>query len=386
MKYHVGDKLIITANKSGHHYNIGQVVTVKSIEPGSPPYYCEELAPDGIRWYVDEFETELLEPTWHEEQKEEEKQIDEEEEIKMSEDVIEDTLTKEIVKKILPLVKKNINGEIKDLMKNVTTVVVKKDDKKVNEFTCTAHNKFKEILTLVNNKIPTMLTGGAGSGKSSTCEKVAEALGLDFYFSNAITQEYKLTGFIDANGKYQETQFYKAFKNGGLFVLDEIDASVPEALVVINTAIANGYFDFPNGKVMAHEDFRIIACANTYGLGGNDVYVGRNQLDGASLDRFAVVYFDYDPELEKSLVENQDWVKFIQALRKKIRDRKIKHIISMRATIYGDKLLKAETDIETVFKELIFKNLELDDIKSIGTLNNPGSNMYINEFNKIVRS
>ena len=27
-----------------------------------------------------------------------------------------------------------------------------------------------------------LVSGGAGSGKSSTCEKVAEALGLDFYF------------------------------------------------------------------------------------------------------------------------------------------------------------------------------------------------------------
>lgn len=213
--------------------------------------------------------------------------------------------------------------------------------------------------------------------------RLLKCYGLDFYFSNAITQEYKLTGFIDANGKYQETQFYKAFKNGGLFVLDEIDASVPEALVVLNTAIANGYFDFPNEKVEAHKNFRIVACANTYGLGGNDIYVGRNQLDGASLDRFAVVYFDYDETLEKELVEDKKWVEFVQALRKQIKERRIKHIVSMRASIYGDKLIKAGLDIEEIFKQIIFKNLQIDDIKTIGKLNK-SNNKFVEEFNKII--
>lgn len=46
-------------------------------------------------------------------------------------------------------------------------------------------------------------------------------------------------------GNYQETQFFKAFTEGGLFMLDEMDASIPEVLVILNAAIANRYFDFP---------------------------------------------------------------------------------------------------------------------------------------------
>ncbi len=84
--------------------------------------------------------------------------------------------------------------------------------------------------------------------KNVICKQVAESLGLEFYFTNAVTQEYKLTGFIDANGRYHETQFYKAFVNGGVFMLDEIDASSPEVLVILNAAIANKYFDFPTGR------------------------------------------------------------------------------------------------------------------------------------------
>ena len=303
-------------------------------------------------------------------------------------DIIEDSLTKQIIDKIFPTIKeealKECSGIVKDLTKNITRVVVEQNQIPVRETTQVTHYKFKDLLLLISNNIPAMLTGGAGSGKSSTCEKVAEALGLDFYFSNAVTQEYKLTGFIDANGKYQETQFYKAFKDGGLFVLDEIDASVPEALIIINTAIANGYFDFPNGKIKAHKNFRIVACANTYGLGGDDVYVGRNQLDAASLDRFVVVKFDYDPELEKNLAIDKDWVTFIQVLRQQIISRKIKHIVSMRAIIYGDKLLAAGADIEKILNEVVFKNLEYDDIKSIGKISKNTSNKYVKVYNSIV--
>ena len=115
------------------------------------------------------------------------------------------------------------------------------------------------------------LAGPAGSGKNVICKQIAKALDLDFYFSNAVTQEYKLTGFTDANGTYHESQFYKAFRNGGLFMLDEMDASIPEVLIILNAAIANRYFDFPApiGYVEAHPDFRVVAAGNTFGNGAD---------------------------------------------------------------------------------------------------------------------
>ena len=136
------------------------------------------------------------------------------------------------------------------------------------------HEKLEEVLSFVQMNEPVMLVGSAGTGKNVICSQIAELLDLEFYFSNAITQEYKLTGFIDANGRYHETQFYKAFKNGGLFMLDEIDASIPETLIILNSAIANRYFDFPNEKVYAHENFRVISAGNTFGKGASYEYVG----------------------------------------------------------------------------------------------------------------
>ena len=227
------------------------------------------------------------------------------------------------------------------------------------------HKKFDEILQIVNKGVPLMLTGPAGAGKNHTLEQVAEALDLDFYFTNAITQEFKLTGFIDANGVYQETQFYKAFKDGGVFFLDEIDASCPESLIILNSAIANGYFDFPNGRVDVNEKFRVVCAGNTFGTGADMIYVGRNALDGATLDRFATIEFDYDEDVEKQLAFDDELYNFIKALRKAIKEASLRYIVSMRATINATKLLEIGMSKEDILKSVIIKNMQIDDLNTI---------------------
>lgn len=227
------------------------------------------------------------------------------------------------------------------------------------------HKNFEKIIQIVGQKIPLMLIGPAGSGKNHTLEQVAKALDLPFHFSNSITQEYKLTGFIDAGGTYHETEFYKAFTNGGLFFFDEIDASCAESLIIINAALANGYFDFPNGRVNAHEDFRVVAAANTFGNGADMIYVGRNQLDGATLDRFATMEFDYDENIERTLCADDELYRFIVSIRDAIKKRRLRFVVSMRATINASKMLQAGIDKETIVKSVITKSMTKDDINTI---------------------
>lgn len=226
------------------------------------------------------------------------------------------------------------------------------------------HNKFEHILKLVTANIPTLLIGPAGSGKNHTLEQVSEALNLDFYFSNAITQEFKLTGFIDANGLYHETQFYKAFKNGGLFFLDEIDASIPEVLIILNSAIANKYFDFPTGRVKAHEDFRVVAAGNTMGTGADALYVGRSQLDAATIDRFAQVEFNYDSEVEEQLASNTDLYDFIKSARKALTNNSMQYTVSMRSIINASKIDGVVEDTFAV-KGIILKTIPIDELRMI---------------------
>jgi len=229
------------------------------------------------------------------------------------------------------------------------------------------HEKLPDILTMLANNIPVMLTGPAGSGKNYSLEQAAQALEIPFYYTGAITQEYKLTGFIDAGGRYHETEFYKAFKNGGLFMLDEVDASSPETLVILNGAIANRYFDFPNGRIQAHENFRIACAGNTYGTGADMIYVGRNVLDGATLDRFAVIKMDYDLNIEKQLCPDQEFFDFVQAVRKTVFKTKLRHIVGMRASINGYRSLMAGMSKQFIIESILLKGLGIDDINVLMT-------------------
>lgn len=248
------------------------------------------------------------------------------------------------------------------------------------------HKKFETVLKFVANDEPVYLAGPAGSGKNVLCKQVAEAMGLEFYFSNAVTQEYKLTGFTDANGVFHESQFYKAFTNGGLFMLDEMDASIPEVLIILNAAIANRYFDFPApiGKVEANKNFRIIAAGNTYGHGADSQYVVRNTLDAASLDRFAMIEVDYDERIEMSVTNNNKaLVDFCHAFRKASIKNGLAITVSYRAMSRIAKMEMLLDKVETL-KSCLVKGMEKDDLQMLINEMHGNFGEYTEAMNKIV--
>lgn len=236
------------------------------------------------------------------------------------------------------------------------------------------HEKFEEVLSLVQLDEPVMLIGPAGSGKNHSISQIARALGLHMYYTNNASNEFKLTGFIDAGGNYRDTEFYKAFKNGGIFFLDEIDNSDPSALIIINSALANGYMAFPHETIDRHPDFRMVAAANTWGKGSDLQYVGRNALDGATLDRFDNVFFDYDRNLEKGLYPSEQVLRFMWSFRDAVETTKIPHIISTRGI---GKVYKKEINgipTETILRVNVIRNLGQDDLNTIlGNMQNIGS-------------
>lgn len=201
------------------------------------------------------------------------------------------------------------------------------------------HKQFDTLLRACKRRLNVWLAGPAGSGKTTAAEKVAEVLGIPFYFTGAIDTEYKLLGFTDAQGKIVSTQFRQAYESGGVFLFDEVDGSLAAALLAFNAALANGVCAFPDGMVRRHKDFVCIAAANTWGHGATMEYVGRAKLDGASLDRFVKVAWDYDEALETALSGNSKWTKYVQDVRAKARAKGLKHVISPRASIFGAELL-----------------------------------------------
>ena len=193
------------------------------------------------------------------------------------------------------------------------------------------HDKYTDILDIMHGGDAAYLYGPAGSGKNHVCEQIARELGLEFYYQNSITDEYKLIGFIDGNGTYHETEFYRAFSRGGVFMLDEMDASCADTLVCLNAALANGYFTFPCGRVKMHPDFHCIAAGNTCGRGATEEYTGRSVLDAASLNRFMPVEFDYCAAIEKRLAGGDaEILEFIRDLRKSARAAGVHIVLGYR--------------------------------------------------------
>ena len=228
----------------------------------------------------------------------------------------------------------------------------------------TVHYLTETILKIVALKHPVMLVGPAGCGKTTIGEHVAKALGLPFYITNTITDTHQLTGFVDGYGKYHSTPFRHAFEFGGVWIADEIDAWEAAALLAANSALANGYCMFPDNDnpIMRHPDFRMIATANTFGTGADRIYIGRNELDGASLDRFAVIEVDYDLTLERMFANGNDrWLEHVWSIRKQVNELKIRHVVSSRAITMGAAALDAGLPWEECEKIYLFKGMSERD-------------------------
>ena len=239
---------------------------------------------------------------------------------------------KKIEKKIID----HAMNEIKMPKKIEITLPVSK--KKVERI---QHKQFDSLLKVVQSGVPSLLVGMPGTGKTSSAEMVAGALGIDFHSISVGIQTTKsdILGFTDAGGTYQATGFRKAFEDGGVFLMDEIDAGNPNVLIIINSAISNGFCNFPDGMIHAHPKFRFIATANTFGTGADAKFIGRNQLDEATLDRFIVLPFEIDEVLENAIVENKEWLEKVRTLRKDVEYSGRDILVTPRVSIYGSQLI-----------------------------------------------
>lgn len=205
------------------------------------------------------------------------------------------------------------------------------------------HPAFERVLRLAARRKNIFLPGPTGCGKTHLAAQVAKALKLKFAMvsCSAGMSEGQLNGRLLPVGKagtfeYVISEFVKLYETGGVFLLDEIDAADANVLLVINAALANGHMPVPNrpAKPTAtrHKDFICLAAANTWGTGADRMYVGRNQLDGATLDRFLIgcVPMDYDEALERSLVADDELFDRLLTYRKNIRANKLMRAMSTR--------------------------------------------------------
>lgn len=216
------------------------------------------------------------------------------------------------------------------------------------------HSVVPDVIRAVAAGCHVMLIGPAGGGKSTIAEQVFAATGRTYHpmSCDPSMMRHDIFGFRDGNGNFHATPAFEAFtdENGGLLV-DELDNGHPSILAGMNQMLANGSCSFGDGETHKRgEGFGVIATANTWGAGATSEYVGRNPIDAATLDRFAVkFYIDYDLKMERGLglayatdethVTISEWVDYLQGLRRRINKAEIKKIVSPRAVIAGAKLI-----------------------------------------------
>lgn len=227
------------------------------------------------------------------------------------------------------------------------------------------HRETGKIIRMLAAGVNVYLHGPAGSGKTTVGRKAAEAFDLPFYFAAKVESEYMLLGFKGATGETVRTQFREAYEHGGVFLFDELDGSSPAAVVALNAALANGICPFPDGIITRHANFKCIGAGNTKLGGASRQYVGRAQLDAASVDRFAFVEFGYDDSLETALATNAPWCAYVQDARRAVGERGLTHLITPRATYDGCKLLEAGLTAAEVASAVVWKGLDTETVAQI---------------------
>lgn len=230
------------------------------------------------------------------------------------------------------------------------------------------HPMFEKTLRLVNAGLNVLLVGEAGCGKTFLSHQVSQALTRTYgtVHCTAGMSESHVSGWLLPTGEagrfeYHPADFVRLYESGNsLFLLDEIDAADPNVLMFLNGALANGALHIPHrlqgSEVKKGQNVSIMAAANTFGHGANARYAGRNQLDGATLDRFYTVQMDYDKARESAMfgktANNTPWKAagepttgdlailgdWVLQLRERTRKAQLRRIVSSRTL---DKALTA---------------------------------------------
>lgn len=243
------------------------------------------------------------------------------------------------------------------------------------------HKEFPTMLEFMKLGMNIYVFGPTGTGKTKTALLIANdvlKIPVHSVTLGPQTPSSKIKGYMDASGKYVAGAAYEMYKNGGLFIINEIDNGNAAINVELNELCDDECY-FPCGKTKRHEKFFMIATANTIGNGANRSYIGRSPQDKSLLNRFVFLEWNYDYELERQLgwkayqyyggISEELYTKALHdfwKIRRASENLKLDVIYSSRNLI--DQLARmsaAKLPIVTIAKSIFCRGMEVDQYRKL---------------------
>lgn len=242
------------------------------------------------------------------------------------------------------------------------------------------HSRFDEALSMLQVRLAPVLVGPTGSTKTFVTKQLATALGMKNYVVKKLcraTAPHELIGYCTAQGTYIPGAFTEVMKNGGLIVLDELDAA-NENVILLAKDLRGRECWMPYGMQPIHPNCLVIATMNTWGQGATREYVGRVAQDAALFNEFCSLEWGYDQSLEEYIAHAEyiayggDDVKGLQRfinifwrLRVAADVAKVRVIFGTRNLKHCAALLTRGYTFEYVLKACVFHGVKPEDILRI---------------------
>ena len=236
-------------------------------------------------------------------------------------------------------------------------------------------DNFKVISKIVaqNEFYPTYIYGIPGLGKTSMVEQACAKHKRPF-FRTQISKEtidedligsYRLK---DGNTIWQDGPVIKAYRCGGVLLLDEFDLN-PHLMILQGILEGKPFYIKQTGEVVSpKEGFTIFATGNSKGLGETD-FVGTMSLNEAQRDRFAI-YLEQDimsiameRKIADRYIANENMVidaklketifHWIEITRNAFKEDKIKQYISTRRVYFLFKTINFINDPNKAMKQVL---------------------------------
>lgn len=233
------------------------------------------------------------------------------------------------------------------------------------------------------NKLPLLIKGPTGTGKSRFVEYMAASLNKELITISC----HEETSSIDLIGRYiikgaetiwMDGPLTKAVKSGAIVYLDEVAEARPDIVVAIHSLTDHRrelYIDKLGTIVKADPDFMLVASFNP------GYQKGFKELKPSTRQRFVALTFNYPlPKLEQEILENETGIgagdaKKIVAIAGKIRNLTelgLAETVSTRLLVDAAKLMNSGLDKRLAMETAVVEPLsdEEEIVEALKDLSN----------------